>query len=108
FPWSAIANNNKYANNYDYTRAIWLLDKVEFLDNGFLLLKEDEAITSPVGTVFYERYSDRADVEKKIAENADRIQCVVGKKHLSFGATQQPGLSDYADGVDTMKFLLEL
>ena len=108
FPWSAIANNNKYANNYDYTRAIWLLDKVQFLDNGFLLLKEDEAITSPVGTVFYERYSDRAEVELKLVANAGKIQCVVGKGHLSFGATQQPGLSDYADGVDTMKFLLEL
>lgn len=106
FPWSGIANNNKYANNYDYTRAIWLLDKVQFLDNGFVLLKEDEALTSPVGTVFYERYTDHAEVEKKITEHADRIQCVVGKGHLEFGTTQQPGLADYADGVDTLAFLL--
>ena len=58
--------------------------------------------------MFYERYTDRAEVEKQVTENADRIQCVVGKGHLDPGATQRPGLSDYADGVDTLAFLLGL
>jgi len=108
YPWHAIVNHNKYGNNYDYTRALWLLDGVKFLENGFALVKEDTALVSPVSAVFYERYSDRAALGIKLVEQAEAIQCIVGHGHLPFGSAQQPGFSDYADGVDTMKFLLEL
>ncbi|MEZ4806438.1 MAG: acyl-CoA reductase [Flavobacteriales bacterium] len=108
YPWSAVAHHAKYANNYEYTRALWLLDGVDFLDNGFILLKEDEALPSPMGTLFYERYTDGAQVERFLAEHADAIQCVVGHGYLPFGASQAPAMGDHADGVDTMRFLLDL
>lgn len=108
YPWHGIIDHNKYGNNYDYTRAIWLLDGVTFLDNNFVLLKEDTALASPVGTVFYERYTDRQAVEADLAAKTEAIQCVVGHGHLPFGTAQAPALNDYADGVDTLRFLLDL
>jgi len=107
YPFHEIIHHNKYANNYDYTKAIWLLNKENLLDNGFLLLKEDEQLASPTGSLFYSRYDDgdllRADLEAK----ADVLQCVIGRGHIPFGQSQSPGLADYADGVDTIQFLLE-
>lgn len=108
YPWKEIINHNKYGNNYDYTRALWLLDGVQFLENGFLLVKKDTALASPMATVFYERYSALSEVEAKLTELNASIQCVVGHGHIPFGHTQRPGLADYADGVDTLRFLAEL
>ncbi|MBL7952292.1 MAG: acyl-CoA reductase [Flavobacteriales bacterium] len=108
YPWNAIVNHNKYGNNYDYTRALWLLDGVKFLENGFTLLKEDTALASPVSAVHYERYTNIRAVEQALEEAKDGIQCVVGHRNVPFGEAQQPGLSDYADGEDTLRFLLRL
>jgi hypothetical protein len=108
FPWKSIIEHNKYANNYDYTRALWLLDGIEFLENGFMLLKADTAIASPVSTVFYERYSDLSAVDAGLKEMESSIQCVVGHGALPFGQAQHPALNDYADGVDTIRFLMDL
>ncbi|MBL7945412.1 MAG: acyl-CoA reductase [Flavobacteriales bacterium] len=108
YPWNDIVNHNKYGNNYDYTRALWLLDGVQFLENGFSLLKEDTALASPVSAVFYERYTERQEVVGKLKQAEEGIQCVVGHGFLPFGTAQAPGLADYADGVDTLKFLAEL
>jgi len=108
YPWHSIAQHNKYGNNYEYTRALWLLDGVTFLDNGFLLLKEDEGMASPVATLFFERYNDRAALDVRLSEATDTLQCIVSKRDVAFGHTQHPGLADYADGADTMAFLLAL
>ncbi|MEO8590551.1 MAG: acyl-CoA reductase [Flavobacteriales bacterium] len=108
FPWQGVANHNKYGNNYDYTRAIWLLDRVTFLDNGFLLLKEDAALASPVGALHYERYADNALLREQLEQQAASIQCIVGHGHVPFGTAQSPELGDYADGIDTIRFLLDL
>lgn len=108
YPWNDIVNHNKYGNNYDYTRALWLLDGVSFLENGFLLVKEDAALASPVASLFYERYADRTALDQQVGAQQDRIQCVVGHGSVPFGRAQEPALHDYADGVDTMRFLLEL
>jgi hypothetical protein len=108
YPWHPIAQHNKYGNNYEYTRALWLLDGVTFLDNGFLLLKEDAQFASPVATLFYERYNDRAELDKRLAEHAGELQCVVSQRDVPFGHAQQPALWDYADGEDTLAFLLGL
>jgi hypothetical protein len=108
YPWQEIINHNKYGNNYDYTRALWLLDGVQFLENGFLLVKEDTALASPMATVFYERYTDVNAVNAKLVALESDIQCIVGHGHIPFGQAQQPGLAEYADGVDTLRFLLDL
>ncbi|MCB0770569.1 MAG: acyl-CoA reductase [Flavobacteriales bacterium] len=108
FGWKDMIQHNKYANNYDYTRALWMLDAVDFLENGFLLVKEDTALASPVATVFYERYSDAALVDGTLAARSLDLQCIVGHKGIPFGQAQYPALSDYADGVDTLQFLGQL
>jgi hypothetical protein len=109
YPWSAIVQHGKYGNNYDYTRALWLLDRVDFLENGFLLVKEDKALASPVSALFVERYASPAEADAIIAAAAPRVQCVVGHgRPVAFGQAQHPALWDYADGVDTLRFLLDL
>lgn len=108
FPWKDIILHGKYANNYDYNKAIWLMERVPITENGFLLLKEDPAIASPVAALYYERYADRTVVEAAIQEQAQAIQCVVGHGHIPFGQAQCPGPGDYADGVDTLRFLIGL
>ncbi len=108
FPFQNIIQHNKYANNYDHTRALWLLDGVTFLENGFVLLKEDRSLASPVGSLFYERYFDRKAVEEELIAHAEEIQCVVGHGKVPFGKAQLPAIDDYADGVDTMEFLIKL
>lgn len=105
FPWQGIIHHKKYGNNYDYTRALWLLDRVPFLENGFVLLKEDSALASPVATLFYQRVEGPEEARRYLEEHAARIQCVVGHGHVPFGLAQWPALWDYADGVDTMAFL---
>jgi len=107
--WKKVINNNTYANNYDYYRSIYLLNKEVFFDNGFILLKESKNIGSPVGTLFYEYYNKYEDVRKNLSQISDKIQCIVSAENLiEFGKTQFPELTDYADGVDTFDFLLKL
>ena len=110
--WKEVINKNSYANNYDYYRAIYLLNKENFYDNGFVLLKESNKIGSPVGTVYFEYYDCLEDVFKIIENNSEKIQCVVSKiegvTKTYFGQTQEPKIDDYADNVDTFDFLLKL
>lgn len=108
YEFNPIINHNKYANNYDYNKAVYLMNKANLLDNGFLLLKEDFNLNSPLGMLHYVRYQDSIDAEHFLQDNKDKIQVIVGKNYLPFGMAQMPNLTDYADGVDTMKFLTEL
>jgi hypothetical protein len=78
------------------------------LDNGFLLLKEDEALNSPLGVLHYVRYKDKSTFDSFIKEQEERIQVVVGKNYTPFGTAQQPKVTDYADRVDTLEFLTNL
>ena len=116
--WGHVAQNNKYANNYDYHKAVWLLNQESLIENGFLLVKEDSGWVSPVGTLFYAWYDELDDVRSLLDGEADRLQCVSTQlsKDLALasipcvdlGQTQRPQPWDYADGVDTMNFLLAL
>ena len=108
FKWKEIVNHNKYANNYDYNRAVWMLDRAPIMENGFLVMKEEHALNSPVAALYYERYSDAPAVEARLKEEEENLQCIVGHGHLPFGAGQFPGPGDYADNVDTLEFLLGL
>jgi hypothetical protein len=111
FAFKAVSTNHKYMNNYDYHRALYLLNKEPFLDNNFVILKEDKSLHSPVGVLFYQYYQHHDEALDYILENKEKIQCVVSaesesKDYVSFGNSQQPQLWDYADGVDVMEFLL--
>jgi len=105
-----IINHNKYANNYDYNRAVYLLNQEKFWDNNFVMLKEDDKLFSPLSVINFSRYSSLDEVEGFLTENQENIQCVVAKEELEldsihFGEAQCPALNTYADNVDTMRFL---
>ena len=107
-----IINNAKYANNYDYNKAVYLMSEFDLLENGFLMIKEDESYSSPIATVFYEYYENEIDLKNKLHQDRDKIQCIVAKDfiegEIAFGETQQPQLWDYADGINTLTFLSEI
>jgi hypothetical protein len=108
YEYHPIVEHNRYGNNYDYYRTIYMMSKLAIWDNGFVILKEDENLASPIAVVFFEYYENLDELNTKLSNIQEQIQCVVGHNHLPFGTTQQPGLSDYADGVDTMRFLMNL
>lgn len=105
-----VINHHKYANNYEYNRAIYLLNAEKFWDNNFVMLKEDEALFSPLSVLNFSRYENIEEVQTFINQNEKDIQAIVAKPELgfdsiNFGEAQNPGLDTYADKVDTMKFL---
>jgi hypothetical protein len=108
--FKSIADHHKYNNNYDYNKSIFLVNMDKHLDNGFLLVKEDERFASPLAVLYYEEYENIDKVNKKLFEQKDQIQCIISNETLSietlgFGQSQCPSLWDYADGVDTIGFL---
>lgn len=111
--WAHVANMNKYANNYDYYRSVYLINGVPHLDNGFVMITEDSRISSPPSVLYSERYANLGELQARLRLLAGDIQCVVARKDVlegavSFGEAQKPELWDYADGVDTMDFLMKL
>jgi len=112
FSYGDIIHYEKYANNYDYNKAVFLMSNFKLLDNGFLTIKEDASYASPISSVFYEFYDDIAAIKEKLAADRDQIQCIVARgifeDAISFGKTQKPELSDYADNVDTISFLIKI
>lgn len=112
YDWNPIINNTKYANNYDYNKAVYLMSEFKILDNGFLMIKEDEGYSSPISTVFYEYYDNPSELKQKLLADNDQIQCIVSKNlfdnEIPFGKTQKPELWDYADHIDTVEFLLKI
>ena len=99
--------HHKYNNNYDYHLALYLLNKVPYMTNDVLLMVENSLPFSAVSVLHYRFYTDKAALGEELRNSAD-IQCIVGNDFMPFGSTQQPGLSDYADGVDVMQFLCSL
>lgn len=112
FPYQNVIHYEKYANNYDYNKAVFLMSNFKLLDNGFLTIKEDTSYSSPISSVFYEFYEDLNSLQNRLESEKDQIQCVVSKtpfkNSVNFGQTQKPNLWDYADNVDTMDFLLKI
>lgn len=111
YDWHSIINQAKYANNYDYNKAVYLMSEFDMLENGFLMLKEDESYASPIATLFYESYDSIKQLKEKLEQDKDKIQCIVSNgfidTEIKFGQTQKPQLWDYADGIDTVAFLLK-
>ena len=105
FEYQDVVLNNKYANNYDYYKAIYMMGNQNILENGFIILKEDKALHSPVAVLNYEYYDEKESLVLQLEELKEDIQCIVGMDFIPFGKAQQPNLEDYADGVDTLRFL---
>lgn len=107
-----IMHHNLYRNNLDYNRTLLMLNQVGFLDVDYINITENQSIASPIANLYYEYFSDDADLERKLSEKASAIQCIVGDRppltEVPFGRAQQPGLEDYADKVDTLAFLAAL
>ena len=110
YKYHSIMESQKYANNYDYNKAVYLMSDFEILDNGFLTLKEDTSYASPIASLFYENYDTIKNLEERLINDKEQLQCIVGSgivnDEISFGDTQMPSLSDYADGVNTVNFLI--
>lgn len=111
--FSSIIHHHKYANNYDYRKSIFLVNKNDFLDTGFLLVIENENLVSPISVVYFEYYINQEDLNEKIAAQKEKLQCIVSAKgwfkgSVPFGQSQFPEIDDFADGVDTLAFLASI
>ena len=111
-----INEHHKYRNNYDYNLALYLLNKIEHHSGSSIILKRDDHIASRIASLNYSYYSSEEDWPLFLDLWKDKIQVVVLSTPISdigasigsqvaFGESQHPGLSDYADGVDTMEVL---
>lgn len=112
--WSSfntVIDHHKFNNNYDYQKAILLVNQQPHLDTGYLLLCESDKLVSPISVLYYETYTSEDDVINKILENRSKLQCIVGKEAfctVPFGKAQKPEVWDYADDIDTLSFLTNL
>ncbi len=109
YEYREVIQYEKYTNNYDYNKAVFLMSNFQLLDNEFLTIKEDSSYSSPISSVFYEFYENLDKIKSRLNQDTEQIQCVVSnnliENSVSFGQTQQPKLWDYADNVDTLAFL---
>ena len=108
-----VLNHHKYNNNYDYNKSILLVNRVPHYDTGFLLLTRAAGLVSPISVVHYAEYASEVDLVDQLTDVAAQTQCVVSAEgrfagSLPFGQAQSPGVSEYADRVDTMEFLTQL
>jgi len=103
-----VINNKKYGNNYDYNKAVHLMNQEKLLDNNFVLMKETKQLHSPLGMIYYHFYKDLNEVHDYLEKHKETIQCSVGLNGFPFGTAQCPALDDYADQIDTMQWLNKL
>ena len=103
-----VVNHKKYGSNYDYHRAIFLLEQIPFLDNNFLMIRQNSEIHSPVGVIHYSYYNTDQEVKTLLETHKNELQCVIGKDYIPFGYSQSPVITDFADNVDTLEFLVNL
>jgi hypothetical protein len=100
-------------NNYEYYKSIYLINKIRHFDNGFVMLTENDAIASPPSVLYFEYYEDLSRLAGELDLRSEEIQCIVSGENtledaVAFGTAQRPDLWDYADGIDTMQFLLDI
>lgn len=101
------AENDKLRRNIQAMRATLTIEGAEFWDVGAFIMRRGEDFAQSLAVVTLREYADIEEVKKWIETNAEHIQCVVSRSDIPFGRAQYPALTDYADGVDTMRFLLD-
>jgi len=110
--WEVLIKNHKYANNYDYNRSVYLLKQLPFWEGGYFLMLETEDLFSPLAVLYFEKYDNFIRLKSKIKNQENQLQCIVGNIDypgvINFGQAQNPGWKDYADNIDTLKFLSQL
>ncbi|MEQ9466371.1 MAG: acyl-CoA reductase [Ekhidna sp.] len=106
--YKEVGNHHKYRNNYDYYKSIYLVNRTPHLDTGFLLINTTDELVSPIGVLFHQEYDSLENLHAVLDSQKEKIQCIVGKDYIPFGKAQRPELWDYADNVDTLKFLSSL
>ncbi len=102
-----FADHSKYKNNYDYNLALLIMNNKKYMASESIILLENESIFSPVSVLHYSFYNNRRTILKDLKKNTN-IQCICGEELTAFGTAQEPRLTDYADGIDTIQFLLSL
>ncbi len=108
YSYGHVVNNNKYGNNYDYHRSIYLLESLPFLDNNFLILRESKELHSPISVLYYEEYESKHLLESHLDKHRQDLQCIIGSSYTPMGCSQKPVISEFADGVNTLDFLVHL
>ena len=112
YKFKDVLNYEKYENNYTYNKAVYLMSLFKLQENGFLMLKEDKSYSSPISSLFYEYYTNLEQLKTKLITEKENIQVIVSNININesvrFGETQKPQLHQYADGVDTLNFLINL
>jgi hypothetical protein len=111
--WQNLDTHNKYMNNYEYQKTMNLMNLIDHIDTDFMLLKQNESISSTVGVVHYKEYDDIGSVISFIDNHRAELQCIVGDNRIipeaiPFGSSQNPGIDEFADGIDTINFLGKL
>ena len=108
--FESLLDHEKYSNNYRYQKALFRTRGIDFIDTGYLLITENRSTVSPLAVVYFETYRDPDHLEYIVNQNQQKIQCIASAKQwypssFDFGTLQYPDLWDYADNIDTMKFL---
>lgn len=106
-PFSLVEQHNAYMNNLDYQRTIYLMNQVKMVDINFINIVENPALCSPIACLHYQVYENAHEISNFIESEKEKIQCIVGKNYIDFGCSQKPSLSDFADNIDTIKFIVE-
>lgn len=98
---------HKYKHNFDYHLALLIMGNRYYMSNESIILTENNSPFSPVSQVHYQFYDDKEQLLQTL-QNHTEIQCIVGHGQIPFGQAQMPSLTDYADAVDTMAFLMKI
>jgi hypothetical protein len=109
--YNDIIHHHKYKNNFDYNLALYMLNRNKYFNNGCITLVENDLIPSRISSCHYTYYDSAETLINTLQKEIDQVQCIVSTMEnlpfttFNFGEAQKPKLDDFADGVDTMKFL---
>ncbi len=110
--FSEVLNNNRYANNYTYHKALYLMNQQEHLDNGFVLIKRERSLKAPLGCIYYDHYKNQNELRTYLSTLENELQMICGAPELGatvdYGQGQNPQLQDFADDINSLDFLAEL